>query len=190
MQYEYADFQPSQAYYAFAEAAGCFSGRAYGSTRETIFACLVGKDTATLQNASAHVSTSGAYGTWAFLPVTDGVFIRQRPSQQLLQKQVNGIRILSGNNADEGPLTGPPLTIQTEEDFLAYLRESFPLFTNDDIAKVLRYYPSANASDEVKFATSGDEGPTALDVSPYAIGQQQRAYVSRWHAMCFPFRHC
>ena len=98
MQYNYNAWVPSQSYYAFAEAAGCLTGYAVGSpaVSKTIFQCLVGKDTATLQNASASISASGMYGTWGFLPVTDGVFIRQTPSQQLQKKQVNGLRILSG----------------------------------------------------------------------------------------------
>lgn len=181
MQYGYADFQPSQAYYAFAQAAGCFNGFAYGNTSTTIFECLVRKDTKTLQRANFQIGLSGTYGTWAFLPVTDGAFIQQRPTEQLLKKQVNGVRILSGNNADEGALfVAPP--VRTEEAFLGFLRNMFPLFTNDDISKVLRYYPSTNDSvdlNDPKFATLGDAGPTALNESSYATGQEQRAYVSR-----------
>jgi hypothetical protein len=37
------------------------------------------------------------------LPVTDGVFIQDVPSQQLLEKKVNGENLLVGNNANEGP---------------------------------------------------------------------------------------
>lgn len=98
MQYEYNAWVPSQSYYAFAQAAGCLSGYAAGSPSQnnTIFHCLVGKDSATLQNASAAISSSGMYGTWGFLPVTDGVFIQQLPSQQLAKKQVNGLRMLAG----------------------------------------------------------------------------------------------
>ena len=95
MQYGYADFVPSQSYYAFAQAVGCFDDRAFMGN-QSIFQCLVGKDTATLQNASSYISASGMYGTWGFLPVTDGTFIQQIPSQQLLNKQVNGVRMLSG----------------------------------------------------------------------------------------------
>ena len=96
MQYGYADWEPSQAYYAFAQVAGCFDDRAQGGSSESIFQCLVGTDTETLQNASAFVSASGRFGTWGFLPVTDGSFVAQLPSQQLLQKQINGVNILSG----------------------------------------------------------------------------------------------
>ena len=69
----------------------------------------------------------------------------------------------------------------TEDDFVAFLRYSFPLFTSDDIEKVLFYYPSSNASDgstRPSFATSGTSGATALNQSTFATGQQQRANVS------------
>ncbi len=97
-QYGYKDFVPSQSYYAFASAAGCFGPPALpqNNVDNSIFACLVRKDTTTLQYASASVSGSSRYATWAFLPVTDGVFIQQLPSQQLLKKQVNGRSILVG----------------------------------------------------------------------------------------------
>lgn len=69
----------------------------------------------------------------------------------------------------------------TEDDFIRYLRDVFPLFTDDAIEKVLRYYPSTNAAvdDGISdFATSGTSGATALDQSTFASGQQQRANVS------------
>ena len=100
MQYGYADFVPSQSYYAFASALGCFGPPALPQSNisASIFQCLISKDTESLQNASATISGSSRYGSWSFLPVTDGVFIQQLPSQQLLKKQVNGVRILVGVN--------------------------------------------------------------------------------------------
>ncbi|KAI4235595.1 MAG: hypothetical protein LQ352_008076, partial [Teloschistes flavicans] len=177
-QFGYADFVPSQSYYALASTVGCFNGQPQGNANAAIFQCLVGKDTETLQNASAYISGSSRFGTWAFLPVTDGSFIQQLPSQQLLTKRINGKRILSGNNANEGPLFVPN-DIVTEEDFINFLRNTFPLFTDDDISRVLLYYPSPNASDSMdmaKFATSGTTGASALNESTFASGQQQRAF--------------
>ncbi|KAL8792233.1 MAG: hypothetical protein Q9195_005189 [Heterodermia aff. obscurata] len=142
-QWNYGDFVPSQSYYSFAEAVGCFP--AHSNASASIFQCLVGKDTNTLQNASALVSGSGRYETWGFLPVTDGSYIQQLPSQQLLKKQVNGENILVGNNANEGIRFAARNTV-TEADFIQYLRDIFPLFTDADIEKVLLYYPSTNAS--------------------------------------------
>ena len=193
MQYGYADFEPSQSYYAFAYQAGCFDGKAYGNDTGTIFECLVGKDEATLRNASAYVSASGLYGTWAFLPVTDGKFVQQLPSQQLQKSQINGEKLLVGvslappqfkllltkvqNNANEGPAFVPQ-TIETEDDFVSYLRLLFPLFSDDQISQVLSIYPSTNASvnpSNPDFATNGLTGATALNESTFGTGQQQRA---------------
>ncbi|KAL8769875.1 MAG: hypothetical protein Q9209_004313 [Squamulea sp. 1 TL-2023] len=176
-QYGYADFVPTQSYYAFASTVGCFNGLTQNNFNNSIFNCLVSKDTDTLQNASNTISGSSRYGTWAFLPVTDGSFIQQTPSQQLLTKRVNGRRMLSGNNANEGPLFVPQ-DIVTEEDHINFLRNSFPLFTADEISRVLLYYPSTNASvsaDAPEFATSGISGATAVNVSTFGTGQQQRA---------------
>ncbi len=93
-QYNYNDRVPTQYYQAFAKAAGCGGGSK--TTGSTVFSCLVNADTAVLQNASATVSTSGEFGTFAFLPVTDGHFIQAAPSQQLLEKAVSGKRLLVG----------------------------------------------------------------------------------------------
>lgn len=177
MQYGYKDWIPSQSYYAFAAHAGCMPNTAYGSSATTIFECLVAQNSTTLQEASFNVSASGVYGTWGFLPVTDGVFIQDVPSRQLLEKKVNGKNLLIGNNANEGPLFTPQ-NITSEDDLLAWLRLTFPLFENDDIAKILLYYPSSNASDNpnaVDFATLGYTGPSAINESSFGTGQQQRA---------------
>lgn len=83
----------------------------------------------------------------------------------------------SQNNANEGPLFTPQ-NITTEAGLLAWLRLTFPLFTNDDVSKILLYYPSTNSSvksDAVDFATLGTTGATALNESSVASGQQQRA---------------
>ncbi|PSN74793.1 alpha/beta-hydrolase [Corynespora cassiicola Philippines] len=177
-QYGYSDWVPTQSYYAFASAAGCAPQRAYGNSSQTIFECLVSKDTETLQTASVDVSRSGTYGSWGFLPVTDGTFLQTTPSQALLNRKLNGLNHLSGNNAEEAPYFVPQ-TINTEDDLVAWIRLVFPLFKEDDIAKLLYYYPSSNVSTEsdglTRFATSGNEGATALNVSVLATGQQQRA---------------
>lgn len=178
MQYGYSDWIPSQSYYAFASAVGCGPNNPYGKNGSTpIFDCLVAQDSTTLINASDTVSQSGTYGTWAFLPVTDGIFVQDLPSRQLLRKKVNGLHALIGNNANEGP-GFTPQNINTEDELVAWLQLTFPLFANDDIAKILYYYPSTNASDNPnapKYPTAGDSGPTAVNQSDAGIGQQQRA---------------
>ncbi|KAH6625111.1 acetylcholinesterase precursor [Boeremia exigua] len=175
-QYAFNHWVPTQSYYAFAEAAGCPVG-AYRSANETIFDCLVSRDTATLSNASAEVSTTGTFGTWGFLPVTDGVFVQDVPSRQLLDKRLNGRSLLVGNNANEGPLFTPQ-NITSESDFLEWLGNVLPELQEDDIAKVLDYYPSISSVDRSSsdlFATSGYAEPSALGQSSIATGPQQRA---------------
>ena len=85
------------------------------------------------------------------------------------------------NNANEGPLFTPQ-NIRTEDDFVAFLRRTFPLFSESDISKVLFYYPSTNASTDLSapdFATTGLSGATALNESTFGTGQQQRADVRK-----------
>jgi carboxylesterase type B len=165
MQYNYNGWEPSQCYHAFAQAAGCFPGQAYGNTSTKIIDCLRQADTAILQNASNYVSASGTWGTWAFLPVTDGTFVQQRPSAQLTSGKVNGIRVLSGNNALEGAAFVIP-DITTEADFEDWLRLEYPLLSPSDIDQILTvYYPPLNIS-TIPYATCGDcGGATAVDVS-------------------------
>jgi carboxylesterase type B len=177
MQYGYADWVPTQAYYAFATAVGCAPSAPYDGSGQTIFQCLASADSATLANASATVSQEGVYGTWGFLPVTDGRLVQDLPSRQLLEKKVNGQNALVGNNANEGaPFVAQNIT--TEDDLVAFLRYTFPLFTDTDIQRVLLYYPSSNASDTESgplYATEGDSGTTAINQSSVGTGQQQRA---------------
>jgi hypothetical protein len=87
---------------------------------------------------------------------------------------------LIGNNANEGePFVAQNIT--TEDDLIAWIQLTFPLFTDDDIAKLLLYYPSSNASggdkDGPLFATNGINGSTAVNESSVGFGQQQRANV-------------
>ncbi|KAH8892416.1 alpha/beta-hydrolase [Thozetella sp. PMI_491] len=167
-QYLYKDPVPTSRYYNFSSLAGCPSSG-------TAFACLVGKDSDTLQHANANITTFQTYGTWAFLPVTDNSYITALPSVQLNQGKVSGTRILVGNNADEGALFVPP-TISTESDLIAWLKQEFESLTSQNISQILAAYPTSSASDGPKFETDGVNPPTALDISEMANGQLQRAY--------------
>ncbi|EST09190.2 Carboxylesterase, type B [Kalmanozyma brasiliensis GHG001] len=173
LQFGYKDFEPSQSYYAFAAEAGCFNGTAYGKTAQNIFECLLTKDTQTLQQANVKVSASSFFGTWSFLPVTDGKYILSVPSQQLNERRVNGKHLLVGNNAAEGGLF-VPRDIDTEEKLKTWLSTLLPLLTKEDIETLLLHYP-VDTSVTTKYATNGFEMPDANSVSPVATGQQARA---------------
>ena len=183
-QYGYKDWQPSQAYYAFAAAVGCDVKDAYlnggpfkNNETLSIFKCLTQASSTTLQNANANVSQSGTWGTWAFLPVTDGRIIQDRPSKQLGENRINGVNHLAGHNAMEGA-SWVPKVILTIDDLVNYLEVIFPMFDNNDIAKILYYYPASNASVDLSdplFSTLGDSGPTTINQSIAATGQMERA---------------
>lgn len=129
-------------------------------------------------NASANVSQSGTWGTWAFLPVTEGKVIQDRPSKALAEGRINGVNHLAGSNALEGASWVPPKAINTITDLVDYLRVIFPNFSNNDIAKILLYYPMSNASTDsnaLDWATEGSFGPTTINESTAATGQQERA---------------
>lgn len=150
-QYGYSDMVPSQSYYAFAAAAGCRPDTAYNSLT-SIFDCLVSRNSSVLQAASATVSPSGVYGTWAFLPVTDGAFLQELPSRQLLEKRVNGRNLMVGNNALEGPLFTAQ-TITADDDLLEWVQHTLPYGSSDDLAKVLRYYPGTTPQNRADVST-------------------------------------
>lgn len=170
-QYNYDAAIPTKYYYDLSSRVGCGSS---GSVLD----CLRGKDSATLQTANQDVTASAKYGSWAYLPVTDGTFVTSRPSQPLFAKTVNGEAILVGNNANEGALFVPP-TISTLDDLKAWMRGEYPTFSDADIQEVLNAYPSTDAPvdpNAPKYATNGLTGATAVNVSQAGTGQQQRAY--------------
>ncbi|KAH6629131.1 carboxylesterase type B [Boeremia exigua] len=171
-QYGYADWIPSQSYYAFAAQAGCFTPSAYGNNSQSIFQCLVSKDTKTLQDASGTISKSGRHGTWAFLPVTDGIYIQSTPSSALHAGKLNGLTHLTSNAAEEGPAYVPQsITTQTSLD--AWKSLVFPLFTPTDLALLAQHYPTSPPIS--RYPTPGTSHPTALDTSATASGHQQTA---------------
>ncbi|CAO2648598.1 Nn.00g078650.m01.CDS01 [Neocucurbitaria sp. VM-36] len=192
-QHNYNDEEPTESYDNFAEYAGC-------STAKDTLKCLRNADTVVLQNASAKVSEAGPFGTFAFVPVTDGSFVKDRFSTQLLSKALKGKRVLSGNMANEGVPLSPPTT-RTLQDFRDYISITFPNFSKADKATLEKQYSYAGDTQDVnpnapKFATSGTGTPTALNVSEFGTGQQQRVFnvfaeyafvcPSYWAASAFP----
>ncbi|KAL7956580.1 Alpha/Beta hydrolase protein [Trichoderma compactum] len=170
---------PTSHYNDFAQAAGCGKDSAAAKGHSSVFRCLVAADTDTLQNASGLASTStGYFGSFAWLPVIDDDMIRQRPLEQLQCGKVSGKRALIGTNADEGvPLTNPNVTTKPQLD--AFISSTLPLLTTSDILSLNRIYNTATAqpgNNGTRFDTSGDAGPTANTVSGMATGIQQTAF--------------
>jgi carboxylesterase type B len=192
-QYCYDDDVIEDRYEAFASRAGC-------SKASDTLACLRSQNTTTLQIASQKVSEARPFGTFAFLPVTDGSFIQDRPSHQLLARAVKGKRVLSGNMANEGIPLAPP-TATTLQDFRTYLTTTFPQFSSSDKLAVEKTYSYAgdtlpSSPNSTLYATNGLSSPTAVNQSAYGTGQTQRVInvfaeyafdcPSYWAAAAFP----
>ena len=54
--------------------------------------CLRAVDVNTLQSANLEISASGFFGTFVFVPVVDGSFVTERPTELLKTGKVNGVR--------------------------------------------------------------------------------------------------
>ncbi|KAK0616822.1 inactive carboxylesterase 4 [Immersiella caudata] len=160
-------------YSDFATAVGC-------PLVEGVFECLVSKDSLTLQRAANRVSTSAPTprGNWAFIPVTDGTYVPGPPSTQLAQGKLNGLRLLVGNNANEGSLIPPP-NIVTQNDLVAWIKSNFANLSERNITNLLATYPSDSgpvSASTPRYETNGYGPGTAVNISQVATGQQQRCY--------------
>ena len=53
--------------------------------------CLRAADVDTLQAANIEINGSGFFGTFVFVPVVDGTFITERPTESLLKGNINAV---------------------------------------------------------------------------------------------------
>ncbi|KAI1306169.1 carboxylesterase [Xylaria venustula] len=167
-QWDFDDAWPTLSYQYFVEEAGC-------SDAEVKFECLQTADTVVLQNASAIVSTSVNYGQWAFIPVTDGTLIRNRPTEQLsIAKNVNGIRVLTGNNENEGP-GFTPQNITSEEEFVSFVLTNYPRLSEQNVSSILDLYGVPENVSGVYADSDGLNPPFSTTNSDWAVGWQQAA---------------
>ena len=190
---KFDDDGPTSYYQQFARQAGCLNDTVDPSPagRKSVFQCLQNADTIVLQKANADVTYNGKYGRWPFTPVTDGELLREQPHVALLDKQVNGERILTGvswlghqnlnsqlhtsnhpatqSNANEGALFVPQ-NISTQSDFEAYVHFNFPRAAAKDMTALLSAYSVPTGFDSPKFMSDGLHPPFATLVSSLAVG--------------------
>ncbi|KAI1770660.1 alpha/beta-hydrolase [Hypoxylon cercidicola] len=172
-QWDYDDTRPTEYYYQFADTLGCLTEEK--TAEDSVFECLVSADTVDLQNASSIVTMSGLYGQWAFVPVTDGIIIQDRPSNQLLKGgKLNGIRILTSNNANEGP-DFTPQGITSEHTFRHFLLNNYPRLGEENVTNILALYSVPPTASEVLANSDGENPPYSTTNSEWASGWQQAA---------------
>ncbi|KAI1079752.1 alpha/beta-hydrolase [Whalleya microplaca] len=173
-QWNFDGAQPSDSYNRFAERVGCLADDVVASN-SSVFDCLVSADTVVLQNASAEVTASGIYGQWAFLPVTDGTFIKERPTEQLLKGgEVNGVRVLVGHNANEA-VYFVPFNITSGDTFRGWLQTNYPLLSEENVTSILELYSVPSASSGILTNSDGQHEPFSTTNSGWAVGWQQAA---------------
>ncbi|KAI1336476.1 carboxylesterase [Xylariaceae sp. FL0016] len=169
-QWDYDGDWPTRYYHAFADEVGCSS-----TSNQTTFDCLVSADTVALQNASAWVSASALYGQWAFIPVTDFSLIQERPSQQLhFQGKVNGKRILTSNNGNEG-VSFVPQNITSLDTFKDFVMTNYPNLSDQNMTRILNLYSVPANYSGLYVDSNGLRPPFSTTNSNWAIGWQQAA---------------
>ncbi|KAJ3921731.1 Alpha/Beta hydrolase protein [Lentinula edodes] len=94
-QYMYNDPIPESLYSTVVSQTNCTSAK-------DSLACLRAVDAAALEIVNGNVNVAGFYGTFVFVPVVDGSFITQRPTEAMKQGKVNGEALLAVTNSNEG----------------------------------------------------------------------------------------
>ncbi|KAM7190819.1 Alpha/Beta hydrolase protein [Rhypophila sp. PSN 637] len=166
---------PTENYLQFAQKAGCLGTADASSSSEAVYKCLLNANSTVLQRASAEISNNAKVGQWAFIPVTDGTLLRSRPTKQLLRGQINGQRVITGHNGNEGTYFVPQ-NITTQQSFIDFIKVNYPAVNDTHIASILELYAvPASSLTSPKFDTDGINPPYATSVSGYAVGWQQAA---------------
>ncbi|KZP16238.1 alpha/beta-hydrolase [Athelia psychrophila] len=122
---------PATIYNEVASGAGC-------ANAANTFTCLVAVDAGTLGALGDTIVTDSFFGTFAFVPVVDGTFIVERPTQTLQKGNHNGDLLFSVTNTFEGSIfvdTNPAVT-----DIATYAQNLFPLLTPAQATAVATEY--------------------------------------------------
>ncbi|KAK0211202.1 Alpha/Beta hydrolase protein [Desarmillaria ectypa] len=117
-QYAFNDVVPEFLYNTVVSRTNCTSAA-------NSLTCLRNADVNLLETINVNLCISGFFGTFVFVPVVDGEFIKQRPTVAMREGRVNGEVLMSVTNADEGGIfvdSRTAGTVQVPE----YLTQLFP----------------------------------------------------------------
>ncbi|KAJ7216264.1 Alpha/Beta hydrolase protein, partial [Mycena rebaudengoi] len=119
-QYTYNDriSEVSSGYFSFTWLISC-------TTAADSKACLRAVGTHVLETANNNINTAGFFGTFVFVPVVDGTFIRQRATEALSQRKVNGVSLLAMTNTFEGTIFVDQTANQTASQYALNLYPEF-----------------------------------------------------------------
>lgn len=94
-QLAYNDPFAENGYTAMVDATGC-------SGSNDSFSCLTSVDELTFANASNAISAAAYFGYWDWVPVVDGTFLVDRPTQLIQQGKYNAKHVVDLHNTNEG----------------------------------------------------------------------------------------
>ncbi|KAJ3990189.1 alpha/beta-hydrolase [Lentinula detonsa] len=129
-QYMYNDSIPESLYSEVVSQANC-------SSKEDSLACLREVDATALESINTAINGAGFYGLFVFIPVIDGSFITQRPTESLRQGKVNGKALLSVTNTNEGVIF---VNETNPMNASLYASEVFPRFGPQEANATARLY--------------------------------------------------
>ncbi|KAL0065740.1 hypothetical protein AAF712_007223, partial [Marasmius tenuissimus] len=130
-QYAYNDTIPQTSYDQVVDAANC-------TTSQDTLNCLRDADVNALQAANENINAGILSGVFISVPVVDGTFIKQRPTQALREGKINGGALYAIHNTNEGVIfvnqSAPALNASQ------YAAKLFPNLTPQDTATVAELY--------------------------------------------------
>ncbi|KAJ8083145.1 hypothetical protein PM082_009014 [Marasmius tenuissimus] len=129
-QYNFNDTIPEKLYRQTVSQANCTS------SSDTL-ACLRRTDANLLQTVNKNINAAGFFGTFVFVPVIDGTFIRQRVTEALRQGKVNGEALLAVTNTNEGVTF---VNQTAPANVTSFARNLFPKFGPKEQAAVAQQY--------------------------------------------------
>ncbi|KAJ7116473.1 cephalosporin esterase [Mycena epipterygia] len=133
-QYQFNDTVPETVYAEVVAQTGC-------SEKSDTLACLRNSSVGTLEAANVNISAHNFFGTFSMVPVVDGVFLTQRPSEAIRRGELNGKALLSVTNSFEGTILVNPNTTDVPE----FLGQLFPRLGSKGIADGSALYAGMGA---------------------------------------------
>ncbi|KAK7461916.1 hypothetical protein VKT23_008347 [Stygiomarasmius scandens] len=135
-QYDYNSRVSEALYNEVVSQANC------GLSSNTL-ACLREAKPELLAEVNTNISLNAFFGTFLFVPVVDGTFILERPTEALRKRKVNGENLLAVVNTNEGSMfVDQRMKLNTAQ----YAGQLFPEFEPEQAQEVVNRYQDLGSS--------------------------------------------
>ncbi|KAJ7238020.1 Alpha/Beta hydrolase protein [Mycena rebaudengoi] len=157
-QYTYNDRIPELLFSEVVAQSGCI-------TAADSMACLRAVGANVLETANNDITGGAFFGTFAFAPVVDGTFIRQRATEALLEGNVNGKALLAVTNTFEGTGFVNQTANQTVNEYALNLFPEFSPF----LAIAVEAWYGSTTEDEQLFQVNAVQGESIFICPSYYL---------------------